>query len=324
SPAPSPPLPHWSRIYAVAAGTFVAGLVWLPVFLQNSYGDKLTDWIQVPRVGFAWISPLFQAFAAWVTMQFLLPVESPHLWIVLVSGAVMLIYFIWLLPILFGGLKVRLKQPETHLMTQVFVLLVVSAIALFFIFTYFFGIDLTRGARYNFIYFPAVIVLLGASFALSWNPQVGRPRSSGKKVVGIIWLMGFFSAVTVLSNLGYQKYYRPDLFVELIQKTSQVPVLIATTQRTHVHIGEMMGVAREFKIQNLTSPTPLFLLAHQDQNPNTSSDALLHTLKELPQPLDLWLVNFYAPLPEEVKKCAADMQSLPSVNGYEYKLYHCR
>lgn len=199
-----------------------------------------------------------------------------------------------------------------------------SAIALFFIFTYFLGIDLTRGARYNFVYFPAVIVLLGASFAVSWHPQVGRPRSSGKKAVGIIWLMGFFSAVTVLSNLGYQKYYRPDLFVQLIQKTSQVPVLIATTQRTHVHIGEMMGVAREFKIQNLTSPTPLFLLAHQDQNPNTSSDALLHTLKELPRPLDLWLVNFYAPLPEEVKKCAADTQSLPAVNGYEYKLYHCK
>ncbi|GAX39700.1 hypothetical protein NIES4075_06560 [Tolypothrix sp. NIES-4075] len=322
----SPHLPHspWSRIYAVAAGTFVAGVVWLPVFLQNSYGDKLTDWIQAPRVGFAWISPLFQAFAAWVTMQFLLPVESPHLWIVLVSGLVMLIYFIWLLPILFRGLKVQLKQPETRLMTQVFVVVVVSAIALFFIFTYFLGIDLTRGARYNFVYFPAVIVLLGASFAVSWHPQVGHPRSSGKKAVGIILLMGFFSAVTVLSNLGYQKYYRPDLFVQLIQKTSQVPVLIATTQRTHVHIGEMMGVAREFKIQNLTSPAPLFLLAHQDQNPNTSSDALLHTLKELPRPLDLWLVNFYAPQPEEVKKCAADMQSLPAVNGYEYKLYHCR
>ncbi|MBD0262568.1 MAG: glycosyltransferase [Tolypothrix sp. Co-bin9] len=326
---PAPPLPHspWSRIYAVAAGTFVAGVVWLPVFLQNSYGDKLTDWIQAPRVGFAWISPLFQAFAAWVTMQFLLPVESPQLWIVLVSGLVMLIYFIWLLPILFRGLKVQLKQPETRLMTQVFVALVVSAIALFFIFTYFLGIDLTRGARYNFVYFPAVIVLLGASFAVSWHPLVGRTRSSGKKALGIILLMGFFSAVTVLSNLGYQKYYRPDLFVQLIQKTSQVPVLIATTQRTHVHIGEMMGVAREFKIQNLTSPsspTPLFLLAHQDQNPNTSSDALQKTLKELPRPLDLWLVNFYAPQPEEVKKCAADMQSLPAVNGYEYKLYHCR
>ncbi len=84
--------------------------------------------------------------------------------------------------------------------------------------------------------------------------------------------MGFFSAVTVVCNLGYQKYYRPDLFSQLIQQTSQVPVLIATTQITHVQIGEMMGIAREFKNQNYPSSSPLFLLAHQDQDPNTSTN----------------------------------------------------
>lgn len=325
----APPLPHllhspWWRIYTVITATIVSGVVWLPVFLQNSYGDKLTDWIQAPRVGFAWISPLFQAFAAWVTMQFLLPVESPYLAIVLVSGFVMLIYFIWLLPILYRGIKVQLQQPETGLMSTVFGLVVVSAIALFFIFTYFLGIDLTRGARYNFVYFPAFIILFAVSLAICWQtPKVRLIKVSGSKAVIIILLMGFASAITVLNNLGYQKYYRPDLFVELIQKTSQAPVLIATTQRTHVHIGEMMGVAREFKIKNSTYPTPLFLLAHQDQNPDTSSQALQKTLKALPQPLDLWLVNFFAPQPESVKKCVADTQSLPSINGYEYKLYHC-
>lgn len=325
----APPLPHllhspWWRIYTVIAATIVSGVVWLPVFLQNSYGDKLTDWIQAPRVGFAWISPLFQAFAAWVTMQFLLPIESPHLAIVLVSGLVMLIYFIWLLPILYRGIKVQLHQPETGLMSTVFGLVVVSACALFFIFTYFLGIDLTRGARYNFVYFPAFIILFAVSLAVCWQtPKVRLIKVSGSKAVVIILLMGFASAITVLNNLGYQKYYRPDLFVELIQKTSQVPVLIATTQRTHVHIGEMMGVAREFKIKNSTYPTPLFLLAHQDQNPDTSSQALQKTLKALSQPLDLWLVNFFAPQPESVKKCVADTQSLPSINGYEYKLYHC-
>lgn len=28
----------WKRIYAVAFGTFIAGLVWLPIFINNSYG----------------------------------------------------------------------------------------------------------------------------------------------------------------------------------------------------------------------------------------------------------------------------------------------
>jgi uncharacterized membrane protein len=318
----------WRRIYAVAAGTFVAGAVWLPMFLQNSYGSKLTDWIQQPREGFAWLSPIFQAFAAWITMLYLLPVEAPQLAIVIVSGLVMLVFLIWAAPILVRGFKMQLQQPENRLMTQVLSGLIVGAIALFFIFTYFLGIDLTRGARYNFVYFPAVIVLLGASLAVCWHSQestgeIGRWGINGKKAVTLIWLMGFFSAVTVVSNLGYQKYYRPDLFLQLIQKTSQVPVLIATTQITHVQIGEMMGIAREFKIQNYPSASLLFLLAHQDQDPQTSTTTLENTLKTLPQPFDLWLVNFHAPIAEEVKKCVLDTQSLPAVNGYEYKIYHC-
>jgi uncharacterized membrane protein len=146
---------------------------------------------------------------------------------------------------------------------------------------------------------------------------------TGKKAVILIWLMGFISAVTVICNFGYQKYYRPDLFVQLIQQTSKVPVLIATTQITHVQIGEMLGVAREFKMQNSYSLNPLFLLAHQDKDPNISTNILENNLKTLSQPFDLWLVNFHAPIAEEVKKCIAHSPSLPAVNGYEYKVYHC-
>ena len=317
--------PLWQRIYVVAAGTFVSGMIWLPVFLQNNYGSKLTEWIQEPRTGIAWISPIFQALAAWITMLYLLPIESPQLAIMIVSGVVMLIFLIWALPILIHGFKIQLQQPENQFITQILTGLVVGAIAIFFIFTYFLGIDLTRGARYNFVYFPAVIVLLGASLAVCWRDySIGKWGITGKKAVILIWLVGFFSAVTVVSNLGYQKYYRPDLFVQLIQQTSPTPVLIATSQITHVHIGEMMGVAREFKMQNSPSPSPLFLLAHQDQDPNTSTTSLENTLKKLPRPLDLWLVNFHAPIAEEVKKCQPDTQTLPAINGYNYNLYHCR
>ncbi|NWF61561.1 MAG: phospholipid carrier-dependent glycosyltransferase [Fischerella sp.] len=336
--SPIPNAPPWRRIYAVAVGTFIASIIWLPVFLHNTHGNKLTDWIQGDRIGLAWISPIFQAIAAWITMISLLPVESPQLLVVIISGLVMIIFFIWAIPILVHGLKILFVQSQTRLITQVFVSIILAAIALFFCFTYFFGIDLTRGARYNFVYFPAVIVLVGASLAICWNTPLkkkggvrewgkGTWRVNGKMVVAIIWVMGLASAITVVCNLGYQKYYRPDLFIQLIQKTSQVPALIATTQKTHVQIGEMMGVAREFKLQNSLSSTssilPLFFLAHQDQDPNTSTTALQSTLKLLPRPFDLWLVNFYAPEPEAIKNCIAETRSLPAVNGYEYKIYHC-
>ncbi|MCC5606086.1 glycosyltransferase [Nostoc sp. CHAB 5834] len=319
----------WRRIYAVAVGTFVAGLIWIPILLENKNRGVLTEWIRGSRIGLDLLSPIFQALGTLIAMISLLPVESSQLLVVIPSGVVMLTFFIWAVPILLRGIKIQLQHPENRIMIQVFAGVVSSAIALFFIFTYFLSIDLTRGARYNFVYFPAIVVLLGASLAVCWHPpkeikSIGKWGINGKKAVMLIWLMGFFSAVTVICNLGYQKYYRPDLFVQLIQQTSPVPVLIATTHKTYVHTGEMMGVAREIKLAN-SLQKPLFLLAHQDKNPNTSTIALENTLKKLPRPFDLWLVNFHAPVAEAVKTCVmSNTQSMPSIDGYEYKLYHCQ
>ncbi|MEH2160690.1 MAG: glycosyltransferase [Nostoc sp.] len=325
----------WWRIYAVATGTIVASLIWLPIFLENRNRSNLTDWIRGSRVGLDWLSPIFQALGTLIAMISLLPVESSQLLVVIPSGIVMLTFFIWAVPILLRGIKIQLQHPENRIMIQVFIGIVTSAIALFLIFTYFLEIDLTRGARYNFVYFPAIVILLAASLAVCWHypkklmekngiKTIGKWGINGKKAVMLIWLMGFFSAVTVICNLGYQKYYRPDEFVQLIQQTSPVPVLIATTHKTYVHTGEMMGVARELKLAK-SPQNSLFLLAHQDRDPNTSTIALENTLKKLPRPFDLWLVNFHAPVAEAVKTCViSDSQSLPGVDGYEYQLYHCQ
>ena len=318
------------QILFVAMVSAIGGLVWLPVFWQQS--SKLTEWIQTgDRSVIAWLNPIFQALAAWFTMLALLPVEAAALPVVIISAVAMTLFFLWALPILYRGLKVQWRQPETQLMTQLFTVVTVGAIALFFFITYAFGIDLTRGARYNFVYFPAVIVLLGASLAVCWYTPRSRRNSrskqklalpAGKTAVIIIWLVGLLSGVTVVCNLGYQKYYRPDLLMQLIRQVSQPPVLIATTYKTHVQIGEMMGIAREFKLAD--SPTlPQFLLAQQHQDPKISTAILQKTLAQLPRPFDLWLVNFYAPA--EVKDCiiADEPQALPAVDGYNYQIYHC-
>jgi uncharacterized membrane protein len=286
-----------------------------------SYDSQMTQWIMSgERSLLSLLNPIFQSLAAWITMLALLPVESPRLLVVIISGLVMLIFFVWAVPILYRGLKAQIELPQTRWTTGVLAGFVLGAIALFFGITYGLGTDLTRGARYNFVYFPGVIVLLGAALAISWNtskrwkssefkrdnpkshllegewehqdlsgkkewksftltesekfspsppPQCSVPwRSKGKLAVALIWLMGLFSGITVISNLGYQKYYRPDLLVPVIQKASSAPILMATTHNTLVQTGEMMGLAWELKratdVQN-SRLKPQFLLAHQAQ-----------------------------------------------------------
>jgi uncharacterized membrane protein len=392
------PHPLWLRIYAVAAGTLVGCLVWVPVW-RMSYDSQMTQWIMSgERSLLTLLNPIFQSLAAWITMLALLPVESPRLVVVILSGLVMLIFFVWAVPILYRGLKAQIELPQTRWTTGILAGFVLGAIALFFGITYGLGTDLTRGARYNFVYFPAVIVLLGAALAVSWNcakreksselkqdhpishllegewkdkevsgqeewkhltltesekffPSSQPPipwRNKGKLAVALIWLMGFLSGITVISNLGYQKYYRPDLLVPVIQKASSAPILLATTHNTLVQTGEMMGLAWELKratdIRN-SRLKPQFLLAHQAQEQCVlveksanaqgtgqgedatcrASTTLGKAIAQLPRPLDLWLVNFKAPLIPEPPNCFAEdiTQYQSSVNGYTTRLYHC-
>ncbi|MBV9389897.1 MAG: hypothetical protein JOZ78_26025 [Chroococcidiopsidaceae cyanobacterium CP_BM_ER_R8_30] len=338
-----PPTSPWQQIYIVAIGTALGCLVWLPIFWQETSRGKLTDWIHYTSPGLlAWISPVFQALATWLTMISLLPVEAASIPVVIASGLIMLGFFLWVLPILSRSLRIQLQHPTTTLMTRMFAVVIVGAIAIFFIFTYAFGIDLTRGARYDFVYFPAVSVLLGVSLSVCWNahsnntlnlgkqsstPVSGRDRQkrllAGRRAVVLIWVMGLVSGLTVVCNLGYHKYYRPEILVPLIQQVSQPPVLIATIYKTHVQTGEMMGLAREFKLSS--AATPLFLLTNPSHSADAATTILQQTLSQLPKPLDLWLVNF--PLPKsddgKVKGCLLDHRSFPVAFGYDYHHYHC-
>ena len=93
---------------AVAVGTLIGGLVWLPVFWQNSYNTQLTQGIQSERVGLiAWVSPVFQALAGWIGVLCLLPLQAPALPVVIASGIGMLIFLLWAVPILNRGIKIQ-------------------------------------------------------------------------------------------------------------------------------------------------------------------------------------------------------------------------
>jgi hypothetical protein len=127
--------------------------------------------------------------------------------------------------------------------------------------------------------------------------------------------------------------------VPIVRQVSKVPVLIATTQKTHVEIGELMGIGSEWKKKEgrgkkeegrgkqeevKFSDSPLFLLAkHQRETPEIAAGTLEKALDQLQRPLDLWLVNFRAPVNLAAQKCQAESRDLRSVDGYEYQIYHC-
>ncbi len=341
----------WLRLYLVAAGTLAGSLVWLPV-LQSNYSSELTHWIYDRKPFSSWIEPIGRVIAWAITMLVSLPMEitTLPLAIVIASGLVTVIFLVWALPILWSGFKLQKLQTDTRLSVQVLGIFVVGVLVLFLVITYGAGADLTLAPRYQFVYFPAAIALLGAALATYWDtpilgtpdksapalsqPSVVRPfKRGGKKAVMLIWLMGVMGGLTVAWNLGYLQSLRPELLVKVIQNISNSPVLIATTYKHHGQTGRMMGLAWEFKrLDHSDSPasretaSPQFLLAKERKASQASQNpaiTLQETVAGLPRPLDIWLVNFHAGVELQQQNCFPVSQPLPKLDSYWYRLYRC-
>ncbi len=340
------------RVLAVILGTVTTGLVWMFLVIPQGYGNNMITWIHpLSHILYA-ISPPFQLLAVWVPMLSLLPVESDSITIVILSGLLLLLFFIWFIPYSIRGIKKGLQLNQFRLSLLILMTFISGVIALFLIITYIIGVDLTRAARYSFTYFPAVIVLVGASLAILWdeikkedkklqakttiNPLIllrklyDKLNSNGQLAFYAVWFMGFVGAVTVLINLGYQKYYRPEQLISIIKENSSQPVLIATTHKSLVQVGEMMGIALEL-IQEEVTFQPAdeneldnisFLLINQTKNNDPQSTInLKETVKKLPKPLEVWAVNFNATI--ELNNCAVDTKKYPYIDGYGFKRYIC-
>jgi len=342
------PVGHWWRIVAVAAGTMVGSLVWLP-YLQDVPDSNLTTWIlRGGRSGLEWLDPIAQEGAAWVSMLYLLPIQSVSQPIVIFSAIVLLLLLIWTIPKLYRGLESQSKHPMRYVALMALGSFVSSAIILLFAITYLFNRDLTSALRYNFVYFPAVTVLMGAALAPVWlgeitfPPQFNSPKwlnwlfTGNARTVILIATLSLLGGLTVASNLGYQKIHRPDVVAQEIRDHSQGNVLVTIAHLTHGQTGRMMGIAWELQHprSSLASSTsnsaisPRFLLAHLSYSSRSVTGALRQALNDLPRPLDLWLINFRN-VPERPITTLLDRQNCQaetdrqSTDGYTYQLYRC-
>ncbi|MGK7946922.1 MAG: phospholipid carrier-dependent glycosyltransferase, partial [Microcystaceae cyanobacterium] len=271
---------YWLSLTWVALGTATSGLIWIYLSLSKGYGNEMIAWIQrhdYPILGL--INPPFQLLSAWITMFTLLPVEADNLAIVIVSGLLMVIFFLWLIPIFYKAIKLSLNNPQTQLETKALLFLISSLLIITFTITYGFGIDITRGARYSFIYFPPIILMIGIALTTIWqHPDFNSAQlipqklwialskitpSQSKLTVIMIGLMGFLGALTVLVNLGYQKYYLPNRLVNIIDQTSTVSTLVVAPYISLSQTGEIMGIAWESVEQKLEN-SPNFIILKED------------------------------------------------------------
>ena len=339
----------WKRIYWVAAGTLVGSLVWLPAW-QSSYNNELTQWVysgEATKV--PWLQPIFYTLASGMTMLTVLPIQQVVKPIPTVSAIVVILFCLWAWWLAGRGFRTQLQQPGQRWLIQGLAGIIGSAVALLLILDYGLNSDITRAFRYSFIYFPAVIVLIAAGLSPYWGfsqlsaliphppspiphppspiPHPPSPASPLFLAVPLIWLLGLIGALTVASGFAYQKTHRPDLVVDLIREKSQAPVVVAIAHHTHGQTGRLMGLAWELRQPDTNAS---FYLDHQtcklrkDQPCNFPTPQLHETLKEIPRPFDLWLINYQGIADLTTEQCDFDnVVKNKRVDGYKSQRYHC-
>lgn len=360
------------RLALLTTGTILVAIIWLPLW-RNGFGSELTAWIQ----GSTYLSlqqilnPILQILAAIITMFYLLPIESDNLFILAISLLLMVIIFFWLVPILQNTLAnyqsanyqsatnidqqiILTHQQSDRLTIKALIGMIIGAMLIFLSFNYILGIDLTRGARYSFVYFPAVILLIGASFSQiyqkefitsNWLNLACLPKN-GKQIISLLFLISFLSSLTVVNNLGYQKYYRPDLLVNTIDNyytTHTIPsqIVMATTYKTHVQIGEVLGIVwvwleksngQQTILHSEKKDLPIkFIFNRYHKNdPAIAVNSLIENLQKIKKNFDVWLVNYQVDLSVNdfqnlpgISCQTIDNKNLPAIDGYNYQIYHC-
>ncbi|MCU0547923.1 MAG: glycosyltransferase family 39 protein [Leptolyngbya sp. Prado105] len=187
----------WGAILAAGLGIIAICLPWLPTFISHMTRPE-TDWLETsPSAWWSFLAPLYQLAAGWVVMFVSFPVEFQPTWMIVLSALLMLSFSGWLIYCVLRGLK-RLWQ-EANWETLILLSFVGGVLLEFLAIVYVLGKDLTQVPRYNFIYYPAVCALVGASF---W-----RQRASSK---WILYSVGALSCVFVISNVAFLKPYTPD------------------------------------------------------------------------------------------------------------------
>ncbi len=335
------PLP-FRRIGIAMLGTFIGCAGW--IFAWRDIPDnQLTDWIQHGNpLGSEFFEPIGRLIAWITTMVLLLPIENTSSIVVIISSVVLTI---GLLGLIFAVVKYLAKSTtklNSLLLKQVIVRFILAATLLVLAFAYGFDRDLTLAARFQFFYFPAVLLLVAVVLADNWQSIARGWRT--KSIVVVTLLISFLGGLTVINNYGYTKPDRPDIVVPVMieaqQLTPQIPVLVATVHKNHEQTGEMMGIAwewqkmgsevgdRDLGIVGANGPSPLqeypkFLLLHKKEDSTVATRNLYRNLDLLPRPLDIWLINFAAPDELEQNGCSADEYFKRKSPGYRYRLYHC-
>ncbi|AFZ42669.1 hypothetical protein PCC7418_0439 [Halothece sp. PCC 7418] len=189
-------------LFGMTGGVILSYLPWLPTLITHIYSPK-TDWLP----SFDWFAPIYQLILGLIIMVVTFPIENQPTTIQIISALVMLGLSGWLLYHFSLGYRKLLKDRVTQKVTLALSLYLVLVLLQFLVIIYGLEKNIAIAPRYNYVYYPAIASLLGAS--LSARSEQIHPALS-RKLFSIVGIIGITSCLFVVWNLFFLKPYFPE------------------------------------------------------------------------------------------------------------------
>ncbi|GAX44613.1 hypothetical protein NIES4075_56320 [Tolypothrix sp. NIES-4075] len=310
----------WFALILSTSAVAISFLPWLMVTLSHFHRSE-TDWLNSP----AHIAPFGQTLVNWVLMVISLPVENQPLPIAVISVLLMLIFAIWVGRQIFLGLRLLWRTPTTHLATLTLLSFSGWVLLEFFAIVYLFNKDITIVPRYNFVYYPSFCALIAASLSKSQKLKVKS------KNLLIFLLVGVLSSIFVVSNLVFEKPFKPEQVARNINQNPAVPLMVVMAYRNYQDVALGLSFALELeKVRKINYSEKLDKFAFFK---NSQELSVWQQLSQLPAPaisqMNLWVIapgikrRDYPPqIAMSRLNCTIDSRQHYRI-GVPYQLYRC-
>ncbi|WP_416671859.1 glycosyltransferase family 39 protein [Egbenema bharatensis] len=324
---------QWGAI-ALAVGLIVlCYLPWLPTFLEH-FSRPETDWLIPYRI--TWqrrLAPLYQTIVNWILMVIALPVENQPDRVVIPLALLMLGFSIWFIWQVRKGCRYLWQLPTHRPAIQLLSGFILGVLLQFFAIVYLLNKDLTLVPRYNFIIYPAICALLGAS--LSATPSIGERNSPLRPIL----LASLLSSLFVVNGLVFLKSYSPD---RVAAQMAFEPEKSLITVMSYESLQEVaLGLSFALELKKLYPPETIDAQVQYgffDRSENYGE--VWRSLRELEQPLsmplNLWVVaspgmrtddypdQLRVQDPNAVRRalCPVDPAEFYRI-GFPYQLFRC-
>lgn len=341
------------------SGVCLTLLLWLPTLISHLTRPE-TDWLKTSTS--SWqdaIEPLYQLPLGWILMVVALPAESKIRWIAALSGFLMVVFSGWLVWQVSGRFWQLWRTPQTRLTTQMLIVFILVVLLEFLGIIYLLDKDLTQVPRYNFIYYPAICALLGASLtqqaaarevkefsagrpkSFTWNLRSRlTPEAKGAGIIVCVVLVGILSSAMVVSNQAFQKPYQPEQVAQNILIEPEKPLFTSLAyndfQDVALGLSFALAIGDEVNRQSNWHSQNYFAFVARSPNYGAVWQKLNQLKLPLLSPLNFWMIApglrqadfpkslaLFTQQSSGLTQCAIDSQNYHRI-GVPYQMYRCQ